>query len=100
MLKLADLLTLTTNDIHVTFLTTNHVYNRLVKSRLSRHPRFTFETFWDGLPKEHPRGGDKFIEMLESVKQASRPLLEKMVAKDNDDDKLGVTCVTADGRLE
>ena len=38
--------------------------------------------------------------MLESVKQASRPLLEKMVAKDNDDDKLGVTYVIADGLFD
>ncbi|KAL9224610.1 hypothetical protein vseg_000629 [Gypsophila vaccaria] len=88
MLKLADLLILSTHDIHVTFLTTVHVHGRLVlggeaATRFDQCPRFSFHTFADGLPTDHPRGGEKFLEMLKAAKSVGELVLREMTASVN-----------------
>ncbi|KMS96385.1 hypothetical protein BVRB_9g225610 [Beta vulgaris subsp. vulgaris] len=85
MLKLAELLILSADNIHATFLTTDVVYHQLIvsaraKERFDRNPRFSFRTFSDGLPNDHPRGGDKFLEMLDAVKAVSHPIVREIVS--------------------
>ncbi|XP_074271882.1 7-deoxyloganetic acid glucosyltransferase-like [Silene latifolia] len=109
MLKLAELLIFATNDIHVTFLTTDHVYNRLQVSAptttcFHRHPRLSVHTFSDGLPEGHIRGGDKFLEMMDAVKDVSRSLIKEMLVSNVSSNAINVqnlkhpfTCMIADG---
>lgn len=104
MLKLAELILLSSNgQISITFLTSEHVHNRLlhhtnVATRFNTYPGFTILTFRDGLPENHPRGSDKFMEMLEAVEAESRPLLRQMLV--NNDSTTGekpITCMIPDG---
>lgn len=82
MLKLAELLGLA--GLNVTFLNSEYNHERLVlftdiQARFAEYPGFRFRTIWDGLPGDHPRSGDRFMEMFESVKMIAKPIFREML---------------------
>ncbi|CAL5322580.1 unnamed protein product [Camellia sinensis] len=100
MLKLAELLCLAP-DLHVTFLNTDHNHRRLllytdIQSRFATYPQFRFETISDGLPEDHPRSGDRFMDLFDSLETVTKPLFKEMLSSG-----IGrpVTCIIADGVL-
>ncbi|KAF5959604.1 hypothetical protein HYC85_000813 [Camellia sinensis] len=100
MLKLAELLCLAP-DLHVTFLNTDHNHRRLllytdIQSRFATFPQFRFETISDGLPEDHPRSGDRFMDLFDSLETVTKPLFKEMLSSG-----IGrpVTCIIADGVL-
>ncbi|KAF3455340.1 hypothetical protein FNV43_RR05788 [Rhamnella rubrinervis] len=102
MLKLAELLCQA--GLHVTFLNTHSIQNRLllhsdVESRFSTYPGFLFKTISDGLPDDHPRSGDRFAEVILSMKTIGKSLLKQMLVSDElgSDCSPSVTCIIADG---
>lgn len=102
MLKLAELLAL--NQLDVTFLNTDYIHNCLLKntniqSRFKNYPGFNFETVPDGLPEDHPRTGDKFIDIANGIEEVSKPLLKEMLTygKLSFKSSKPVTCMIADG---
>ncbi|KAI8540048.1 hypothetical protein RHMOL_Rhmol09G0231200 [Rhododendron molle] len=105
MLKLAELLSLAA--VHVTFLVSDFSHRRLLRhadihSRFSRYPGFRFETISDGLPDDHPRAGERIMDIMPSIKNVTGPLFkEMMVATDclRSEDRRPVTCIIADGVL-
>ncbi|KMS96380.1 hypothetical protein BVRB_9g225560 [Beta vulgaris subsp. vulgaris] len=105
MLKLAELILLASDaQIHITFLTTELVHRRLMlhanaASRFESYPGFSLRTFSDGLPEDHPRGSDKFGEMVDAVEAVSRPLLREMLVTDraNSPQEIPITCIIPDG---
>ncbi|KAK2973764.1 hypothetical protein RJ640_002268 [Escallonia rubra] len=97
MFKLAELLCL--SGLHVTFLLTKHTHSRLFRDtttacHLNRYPGFRLETIPDGLPADHPRSGDRVMEILDSLKSTSKPLFKDVLTTGRP-----VTCVVADGFL-
>ncbi|PON87606.1 UDP-glucuronosyl/UDP-glucosyltransferase [Trema orientale] len=102
MLKLAELLALA--GLHVTFLNTDHIHNRLVRctdveTRLSKYPGFLFRTISDGLEDHHPRTGDRIADVFFSMKEKTKPVLREMLVsgKLGSDDSPLVTCIISDG---
>ncbi|KAF4380232.1 hypothetical protein F8388_024525 [Cannabis sativa] len=79
MLKLAELLAM--SGLHVTFLNTDHIHNRLikytdVKTRCTKYPGFLFKTISDGLEKEHGKSVWDFIFHLQ---KNIKPVLKEML---------------------
>lgn len=102
MLQLAELLGLA--GIHVTFLNTVHVHNRLlrhtdVQARFAAYPGFLFRTISDGLPDDHPRSGDEIRGVLRSMLEKTKPTLKDMLVCGvlGSDISPNVTCIIADG---
>ncbi|KAL1806181.1 hypothetical protein ACET3Z_029249 [Daucus carota] len=101
MLKLAEILCI--SDINVTFVVTDHIHSRLLRNsnvvlRFSKYPGFVLQSISDGLPKDHPRAGSRYIEMFESMKLNSKPLLKELLSSGWLDRGRGpVTCIIADG---
>ncbi|KAK1355244.1 Glycosyltransferase [Heracleum sosnowskyi] len=82
MLKLAELLAI--NGLHVTFLNTDYIQNCLLKhthvqSRFEDYPEFRFETIADGLSEDHPRTGDKFIDIVIGIEKVMKPNFVEML---------------------
>ncbi|KAA8539657.1 hypothetical protein F0562_026349 [Nyssa sinensis] len=106
MLKLAELFCIA--GFHVTFLNTDNIQRRLlrhtnIQSRLTRFRGFRFEIISDGLPEDHPRTGDRFIEMFNSLKVVAEPLLKEIITSGSlqgSDDVRPVTCIIVDGILD
>ncbi|KAG5533464.1 hypothetical protein RHGRI_027590 [Rhododendron griersonianum] len=104
-LKLAELLSLAA--LHVTFLLSDFSHRRLLRhtdtlSRFSQYPGFWFETISDGLPDDHPRVGERSMDIMPSIKNVMAPLFkEMMVATDclRSEHWWPVTCIIADGVL-
>ncbi|KAK3031066.1 hypothetical protein RJ639_035097 [Escallonia herrerae] len=97
-LKLAELLSL--SGLHITFLLTDFIHTRIVrhtniKSRFETYPGFRLESISDGLPEDHPRSGDRFIEMFDSMRAVTKPLLKEYIQASG----RPVTCIIADGIL-
>uniref|UniRef100_A0A5B7A3R6 Glycosyltransferase n=1 Tax=Davidia involucrata TaxID=16924 RepID=A0A5B7A3R6_DAVIN len=105
MLKLAELLCIA--GFHVTFLNTHHIQRRLlrhtdVQSRLKRYPGFRFESISDGLPEDHPRSGDRFMDIFDSLEAVTKPLFQEMLTSGRLSSNTGrpVTFIIADGILD
>ncbi|KAL0321900.1 UNVERIFIED_CONTAM: 7-deoxyloganetic acid glucosyl transferase [Sesamum calycinum] len=70
MLKLAELFCLA--NLHVTMLLSEYTHGRLrrhanIESRFSRYPGFRVATIPDGLPEDHPRVGERTMEIVMSL---------------------------------
>ncbi|GAV56817.1 UDPGT domain-containing protein [Cephalotus follicularis] len=97
MLNLAQLLSLA--GLHVTFLNSDHNHDLLVRytdiqARFACYPGFRFTTIPDGLPLEHPRNGESFMELFDAVKSITMPLFREMLVSG----QFGlVNCIIADG---
>lgn len=82
MLKLAELLAI--NGLQVTFLNTDYIQNCLLKhthvqSRFEAYPEFRFETIADGLSEDHPRTGDRFIDIASGIEEVMKPHFIEML---------------------
>ena len=105
MLKLAELLGLA--GIHVTFLNTDFIHERLVrytdiKTRFSCYPGFQFKTISDGLSADHPRSLIKFIEVYDSLNSKTKLLLREMLASNQligSNTRPSLTCIIVDGLI-
>ncbi|XP_034704398.1 7-deoxyloganetic acid glucosyltransferase-like [Vitis riparia] len=105
MLKLAELLCLA--DIQVTFLNCHYPHRRLlsysnIQARFSRYPGFRFETISDGLPMEHPRTAEQFLDVVDGVKTTTAPLFMEMMiswCRSASDTRSPLTCIIADGLM-
>ncbi|KAH7537485.1 hypothetical protein FEM48_Zijuj03G0098000 [Ziziphus jujuba var. spinosa] len=102
MLKLAELLAL--QGLHVTFLNTQFIYNRLllhtdIQARFAAYPGFLLKTISDGLPDDHPRSSDTLLDLFDSMNSISKSLLKQMLASDElgSESSPSVTCIIADG---
>ncbi|TYH51848.1 hypothetical protein ES332_D10G308300v1 [Gossypium tomentosum] len=83
MINLAELLAIA--GFKLTFLNSHHNHKRLVKfnniaAHFERYPGFEFKTITDGLPLDHPRSGNWFLDMFEDtmepkMKQSLREVL-------------------------
>ncbi|KAJ8537895.1 hypothetical protein K7X08_014435 [Anisodus acutangulus] len=97
MLKLAQLFCLH-QEIHVTFLNTEHIQQRLlnftdIQIRFEKYPNFKFTTVPDGLPEDNPRNGEQIRKIIEGVEEVSSPLFREMVINC----EKPVTCLIVDG---
>ncbi|XP_009590620.1 7-deoxyloganetic acid glucosyl transferase-like [Nicotiana tomentosiformis] len=103
--KLAELLCI--SGLHITFLLTENIHNRLVShtnisSRFERFPGFQIKTISDGLPQDHPRKGSKYMELFDSLKCKTKPLFKDMLTSgwlSSDGKRRPVSCIIADGVL-
>ncbi|KAD7480140.1 hypothetical protein R6Q59_008963 [Mikania micrantha] len=82
MLKLAELLCL--SGVNVTFLNSDIIHRRLLRytdviSRFSRYSGFRFETISDGLPPDHPRSGNRVVDIFDSIKMVTKPMFREML---------------------
>ncbi|KAF3947249.1 hypothetical protein ACB098_06G150500 [Castanea mollissima] len=105
MLKLAELLGLA--GVHITFLNTDFIHERLVRytdieTRFSCYPGFQFKTISDGLSADHPRSLIKFIEVYDSLNSKTKLLLREMLASNQligSNTRPCLTCIIVDGLI-
>lgn len=106
MLNLAHLFCL--SEFHVTFIVSEFSHRRLLThsssaAAFSHHPGFQFRPLPDGLPDDHPRAGDRFMEMIPAVANTMVPSFKKMMIQENFLASAGrrrpATCFIADGVL-
>lgn len=104
MFKLAELLSLA--GLHVTFLVTEYIHGRLlrytnIQARLSHYTGFQLKTIPDGLPDDHPRSGDKFMDMFDSLKANSKAIFKDMLTSGclSDGTRRPVKFIISDGIL-
>ncbi|KAF3433567.1 hypothetical protein FNV43_RR24669 [Rhamnella rubrinervis] len=104
MLKLAEVLALA--GLHVTFLTIPFIHNRLIRhndieTRFASYPDFLLKTVSVGLPEDHPRSGERKMELFISLNMVTRRLLKHMLATHQLGSNLSpsVSCIIADGTL-
>ncbi|XP_077216623.1 7-deoxyloganetic acid glucosyltransferase-like [Tasmannia lanceolata] len=101
MMKLAQLLCL--GGLRVTFLNTQHNHDRLlscndVHSVFSRWPGFRFRAISDGLPAEHPRSLERFMDLWDSLNDNTKQLFREMLISGRRESD-AVTFIIADGSL-
>ncbi|KAL3523917.1 hypothetical protein ACH5RR_016751 [Cinchona calisaya] len=102
MFNLAELLCL--EGLHITFLVTEYIHSRLltstdIQSRFNSYPGFQLRSVSDGLPDDHPRSGEKFVEVFDSLELKTKPLLKHMLLTSSGGLRRPVTCIIADGIL-
>ncbi|KAL1559413.1 7-deoxyloganetic acid glucosyl transferase [Salvia divinorum] len=105
MLNLAQLFCLA--DFHVTFIVSDFNHCRLLRhstvpATFSRYPGFQFRTLPDGLSDDHPRAGERVMEIMSSVAKVTVPLFKKMMLHENllaSAARRPVTCFLADGLM-
>ncbi|KAL3523922.1 hypothetical protein ACH5RR_016756 [Cinchona calisaya] len=105
MLRLAELLCLA--ELHVTFIVSEFCYNRLLKhtnveSRFACYPGFSFQTISDGLPEDHPRSGERFVDIMPALRRVTAPLFKQMMIEKKwfaSSTQRAITCIIADGVL-
>jgi hypothetical protein len=105
MLKLAELLCLF--DLHITYVVSDFSHARLLKhtnitSRFAKYSGFKFQTISDGLPDDHPRAGERVMEIMPSIKNITGPLFRKMMIESDclvAEGRRKVSCIIADGVL-
>ncbi|KAF9598110.1 hypothetical protein IFM89_025302 [Coptis chinensis] len=100
MLKLAELLCLSEN-LHVTYLNTQHYHHRLLRytdaqTRFACFPNFKFETISDGLPDEHSRTIENLKDMFDNLETVVKPSFRELLNRKSDT-RPPVTCVIGDG---
>ncbi|XP_034702975.1 7-deoxyloganetic acid glucosyltransferase-like [Vitis riparia] len=102
MLKLAELLSVA--GLHVTFLNSEYNQHRLllhtdIQTRFSRYPGFRFQTISDGLTTDHPRTGERLMDLFEGLKATAKPIFRELViSRGQGSDTLPpVNCIIADG---
>lgn len=103
MLKLAEILCVH-EDIHVTFLNTEHLHRRLlsytdVEERFRRYTNFRFETLPDGMPEDSPRTGEQIVELIQCIEKVTCPLFREMVTTGSAGKRSEkpVSCLIVDG---
>ncbi|KAG8390059.1 hypothetical protein BUALT_Bualt01G0044000 [Buddleja alternifolia] len=105
MLNLAQLFCL--SEFHVTFIVSDFIHRRLlnhttVPETFARYPGFQFRALSDGLSDDHPRAGEKAMDIIPSVADVMGPLFKKMMIHEDlfaSASRRRVTCIVADGLL-
>ncbi|KAL0382065.1 UNVERIFIED_CONTAM: 7-deoxyloganetic acid glucosyl transferase [Sesamum calycinum] len=106
MLNLAELLCL--SGLHVTILLSDYTHNHLLRhaslqSRFSRHSGFRVATISDGLPADHPRVGERILDLALSLKEIGgsefRRLMESTDGLSDGGARRRVSCLIMDGVL-
>nr|XP_027095580.1 7-deoxyloganetic acid glucosyltransferase-like [Coffea arabica] len=108
MLKLAELCCI--SGLHVTVLLSDFNYDRLlrhanVESRFAKYPGFQFATISDGLPDDHPRVGERTMEIVLSLKVVGESQFRNLMVSTDRLTKIGgvkrrpLTCLIMDGVL-
>ncbi|KAL6580274.1 hypothetical protein OROMI_008298 [Orobanche minor] len=104
MLKLAELLCL--SKIHVTMLLSDYTHGRLsrhanIETRFAIYPGFRVTSITDGLPDNHPRAGERTMEVLMSILKVGgaefRKLMESTDALSDGGLRRRVSCLIMDG---
>ncbi|XP_016493365.1 7-deoxyloganetic acid glucosyltransferase-like isoform X1 [Nicotiana tabacum] len=102
MLKLAQLLC--REGLHVTFLNSDFIHRRLlsytnIHLSYKQYPNLYFETIPDGLPDDHPRTGDRVVDLFNSIDTVTKPrFMEMLIARRFSIlDRPPLTCIIADG---
>ncbi|KAL0359231.1 UNVERIFIED_CONTAM: 7-deoxyloganetic acid glucosyl transferase [Sesamum angustifolium] len=104
MLNLAEILCL--SGLHVTILLSDYTHNRLLRhaslqSRFSRHSGFRVATISDGLPADHPRVGERIVDIVLSLKEVGGPqfrhLMESTDGLSDGGARRRVSCLIMDG---
>ncbi|KAK8549421.1 hypothetical protein V6N13_027175 [Hibiscus sabdariffa] len=99
MIKLSELLALA--GFRITFLNSDHNHERLVKltdmaTHFARYPGFEFKTITDGLPPDHPRTGNWFMEnYVEVIEPKTKQNLREILLNISPP----VDCIIGDGFL-
>nr|XP_027191518.1 UDP-glycosyltransferase 85A2-like [Cicer arietinum] len=101
MLKLAKLLHFKAG-FHVTFVNTEYIHKRLLKSRgrnsLKGVSSFRFETIPDGLPESDVDVTHDFPSLCDSTRKTCLPHFKNLISKlNNAFDTPPVTCIVSDG---
>ncbi|KAL3523923.1 hypothetical protein ACH5RR_016757 [Cinchona calisaya] len=104
VLRLAELLCL--SDLDITFIVSEFSQNRVLKhttvaSRFARYPGFRFQTIFDDLPDEHPRAGERIMDIMPAIKNVTGPLFKQMMIEKNcfasaSKRAISITCIIAD----
>ncbi|KAI3470814.1 hypothetical protein Pfo_027477 [Paulownia fortunei] len=105
MLNLAHLFCLA--ELDVTFIVSEFSHRRLlehttVPSTFASYSGFQFQIIPDGLPEDHPRAGEKILDVHPSVTNIMVPLFRKMMIQEDflaSACRRPVTCIVADGLL-
>ncbi|KAK4480236.1 hypothetical protein RD792_013300 [Penstemon davidsonii] len=106
MLHLAELLSL--SGLHVTMLLSEYTHGRLLRhgnlhSRFSRYSGFRIATIEDGLPADHPRVGERIMDIVLSLKEVGgslfRNLMESTDALSDGGARRRVSCLIMDGEI-
>nr|AZB52814.1 7-deoxyloganetic acid glucosyltransferase 1 [Centranthera grandiflora] len=104
MLKLAELLCL--SDLHVTILLSDYTHDRLrqhanIEARFARYSGFRVASMPDGLPEDHPRSGERTMEIVMSLLKVGgaefRKVMETTDALSYDGSRRRVSCLIMDG---
>ncbi|KAF5803550.1 putative 7-deoxyloganetin glucosyltransferase [Helianthus annuus] len=82
MLKLAELLCI--SGITVTVLNTDYIHRTLIRhsnvlTRFSSYDNLRFKTISDGLPEDHPRSGQRFLDLFDGMKTVTEPVFREMM---------------------
>ncbi|KAB2010873.1 hypothetical protein ES319_D10G274500v1, partial [Gossypium barbadense] len=99
MIKLAELLAIA--GFKLTFLNSHHNHERLVKfnniaAHFERYSGFQFKTITDGLPLDHPRSGNWFLDMFEDTME---PKMKESLREVLVNSSPPVDCIIGDGFL-
>ncbi|CAL1374637.1 unnamed protein product [Linum trigynum] len=100
MLNLAELLCL--SNLRVTFLNSDHNHHRLlrfttVQSRFAiYHQLFSLQSISDGLPSDHPRSGERVLDLFESMGTITRRLFRDLLPSI----RPPIDCLISDGALQ
>ncbi|KAH6777649.1 hypothetical protein C2S51_008961 [Perilla frutescens var. frutescens] len=94
-------------DFHITFIISEFCHRRLrhhttVPATFARYPGFQFRILPDGLPDDHPRAGERAMEIVDSITNITSQLFKKMMAKENNLATAGrrpVTCLITDALM-
>jgi len=96
MLKLAELLLI--QNLHITFLNTEYIHNRLtslnedVKSLSQFYPKLQFKTISDFQNKEkHPGFGENIVDVISSINMYGKPSLRDIIVYEK------ISCIILDG---
>ncbi|CAK8537132.1 unnamed protein product [Lathyrus sativus] len=96
MLKLAELLAI--QNLHVTFLNTEYIYNRLIRFNddiqafSECYPKLQFKTIPDfHNEEEHPGFGERIGYVIESLSLCGKPFLRDIIVSEK------ITCIILDG---
>ncbi|WCJ21456.1 UDP-Glycosyltransferase superfamily protein [Euphorbia peplus] len=98
MLKLAEILSLA--NLKVTFITTQHNYDRLTRftdfeTRFKKYPDFKLKTVPEFLPIDHSLG-TLLVDVMESMDLVIKPVFRKSIIMESSPP---VTCIIMDGIL-
>ncbi|KAJ0669603.1 putative 7-deoxyloganetin glucosyltransferase [Helianthus annuus] len=82
MLKLAELLCI--SGITVTVLNTDYIHRTLIRhsnvlTRFSSYDNLRFKTISDGLREDHPRSGERFLDLFDGMKTVTEPVFREMM---------------------